>query len=429
MGIGIGTVFTTHATVLGRSFAFNNIDFYKDLKKINAEEAARNFGVYPKHSLEKTVALNCSVLTTVSDITADEAGAFFGRRPEVILPNGLDFSNFPNTEEATFRHTDFKRILKEFLMYFFFPYYKFNLDKTLMYFLVGRFEMHAKGIDLYIDALGELNKKLKNQNSDKTIIAFVAVPTAAHGVKPELIQSKAVYQNIRQSIDAEMPNIYNRLVRACSGEFEVNGQNILKHDLRNHVFSKIKLFKRTGDPLLTTHMIDNESNDAIINRFKAQGLFNREEDKVKVIYFPVYLNGADGLLNTNLYDFIAGAHLGIFPSFYEPWGYTPLEAGALGVASVTTDLSGFGLAVNALGGRKKFPGTYVLERSKFDYKKEAKELAALMYKYSTFNKDERLISRIHANQTARNFDWKILVRNYFEAHELALAQANLKAKE
>ena len=314
-------------------------------------------------------------------------------------------------------------------MYFFFPHYKFNLDKALIYFLVGRYEMHAKGIDTFIDALGELNRRLKNQHSDKTVVAFVAVPSGSYTLKSELIQSKSVYLNIKQSIDSEIDDIYKRLVRACTGEFDITGQNILKQEIRNKVATKTKLFKRTGDPLLITHNIGDESSDQILGRFKEQGLFNREEDRVKVVYFPVYLNGADGLLNLNLYDFMSGSHLGVFPSFYEPWGYTPLEAGALSVPSITTDLSGFGLAVNALGGKKKFPGTYVVERSKFDYKKEVKDLASLMHKFLTFDKDERMISRIHANQTARNFDWKILVRKYFDAHEMALKIKGSKVKK
>lgn len=426
--VDVATVFTTHATFLGRVLAFHNEDFYKELNEINVLEKIKEYNVAAKCSIEKAIALSATVLTTVSEVTAREAEVFYGRKPDVILPNGLDFNRFPNTEEITFKHGEFKKVIKEFIMYYFFPYYEFNLDKTLIYFLIGRNEVHAKGIDIFINSLAELNKKLKNLNSDKTIVAIISVPNATNGVRAELIQNRSIFLNIKQLLDSQTSNIYDKLLRASVGEFEIDNQHIFKKALRKELFAKLKFFKRSGIPPLSTHELTNEAGDDILNLLKQKGLTNKKEDKVKVISCPVYLNGADGLLNTNFYDFMAGAHFGVFPSFYEPWGYTPLEAGALGVSSVTSDLSGFGVAVNDLGGRKKFPGTYVLERTKFNYQKEVKDLAGLMYKYSSFNKDERLISRIHANQIARNFDWKILIRHYLDAHDMALKNIKIKVK-
>jgi glycogen(starch) synthase len=426
VGSDVATVFTTHATFLGRVLASAEINFYKDIDKINPDQKAKELGIVPKHLLEKTIALSCNVLTTVSEITAIEAEHFYGRKPEVILHNGLNFKAFPDTEEITFKHTEYKRIIKEFIMYYFFPYYKFNLDKTLIYFLVSRYEMHAKGIDLFIDSLSELNKKLKAQNSEKTIIAFLSVPTAVNEIRPEIVQSKAIFSNIKQLLESEMQSIQNRLLRACTGEFKIADYLILEKELKTKIYAKIKQFNETGEPALCTHNLRDNGGDAILNRLKDKGLTNSKDDRVKVVSIPVYLNGSDGLLDINLYDFIAGSHFGVFPSFYEPWGYTPLEAGALGVPSVTSDLSGFGFAVNNLGKPSKLPGSYVLKRTDYDYEKELKDLTSILYKYTTFNKDERLLSRIHANQVAKNYSWKILSKNYFEAHELALKLAGGK---
>ncbi|OIP23961.1 hypothetical protein AUK11_04245 [bacterium CG2_30_37_16] len=427
MTSGVSTIFTTHATFLGRSMTYNNIDFYKNIKAIDANQMAKQLGIVPKHSMEKAITLNCTVATTVSDITAMEMEHFYGRKPDIVLPNGLNFEKFPNTEEATFKHIEYKKILKEFLMCYFFPHYTFNLDKTLIYFLCGRYEVRAKGMDLFIDALGDLNRKLKSENHDKTIVAFFAVPGATKGIKPDLVQSKGIYANIKQLLDWEMPNVYNRLLRAAAGEFEISGQSIFKKDLREKANYKLKAFKRRGNPSVCSHSLQFE-NDQILSKFADQKLLNLPEDRVKVVLLPVYLDGTDGLLNINIYDFMSGCHLGVLPSAYEPWGYTPLEAGAMSVASITTDLSGFGLAVDNLGSRKKFPGIYVLSKTKFNYSKEIKDLSGLLYKYSNFDKDERMISRIHSNQLARNFDWKVLVRNYFDAHELALKNTKIKVK-
>ncbi len=420
VGVNIATVFTTHATFLGRVLSSAEINFYKDIGNINPDQKAAELGITPKHLLEKSVAANCDVLTTVSDITAIEAEHFYGRRPEVILNNGLNLKSFPDTEEITFRHTEFKRIIKDFLMYYFFPYYRFNLDKTLIYFLVARYEMHAKGIDLFIDSLGELNKKLKSENSEKTVVAFLSVPTAVNEIRPELVQSKAIFENINQLLESEMESIYHKLIRACAGEFKITNDLILEKELRNKIYAKMKQFSKSGEPLLCTHNLRNADSDAITKRLKEKGLNNSSTDKVKVVSIPVYLNGSDGLLDTNLYDFMTGAHLGIFPSFYEPWGYTPLEANALGVPSVASDLSGYGFAVNKLGKPGKLPGTYILKRTGYDYNKELKDLTSILYKYASLNRDERMLSRIHASQVAKNYSWKLLSKNYFDAHRLAL---------
>jgi len=418
-GLDFSTVFTTHATFLGRCLASSGINFYAEINSFDADARASEIGIVSKHSLEKATALTADVLTTVSGITGTEAEAFYGRKPDVILPNGLNMTMFPKVEDITELHREYRKYLRKFVQYYFFPYYSFDIEKTLFYFILGRYEMRCKGIDLFIDALAELNQKLKAKQSDKTVVALFCIPAGNSGVKSDLIDSKAVYQSISQIISYNMDNVYDRLLRAYVGEHEFDLEWILGKEFLDKAAQNRRRFKKSGNPPLVTHELWSEEYDEILNMFKMKGLTNNENDKVKVVFYPTYLSGGDGLLNLQFYNVMAGAHLGVFPSFYEPWGYTPLEAGALGVASVTTDLSGYGLALKELGLKKKLPGTYVINRSEFNYEKEREDLFSILYEYATLDNDERMKLRLNANTQAKNYDWKLLVKHYFEAHELA----------
>lgn len=425
--LDFSTVFTTHATFLGRCLASSGINFYAELDSINADEKAQEIGIVSKHSLEKATALNADVLTTVSGITGREAKAFYGRTPDVILPNGLNMAAFPDVQDITFLHREYKRIIQKFVQYYFFPHYSFDLDKTLYYFILGRYEVRCKGIDLMIDALAELNQKLKAKQSDKTVVAFFYIPTAISGVKPPLIENKSIYQHLSHVVAHYKEFIYDHIVRAYVGEHDFNVDWVLGKEFLDKAVGIQRRFNRPGNPLLCTHDLANEQHDEILNMFRQKGLNNDESDRVKVVFYPTYLSGGDGLLNMQFYNVMAGSHLGIFPSFYEPWGYTPLEAGALGVASVTTDLSGYGLALKELGLKKKLPGTYVISRNDFNYEQEKQDLLSILYEYAVLDNDERMELRLNANAQAKNFDWKLLVKNYFEAHNLALKKSKVNA--
>lgn len=420
------TVFTTHATFLGRCLASAGINFYADIAGIDADAKAAEIGITAKHSLEKATALHTDVLTTVSEITGTEAEAFYGRKPDVILPNGLNMESFPHVQDITCMHRDYRKYLRMFAQYYFFPHYAFNLEKTYFYFILGRYETRCKGIDLFIDSLALLNEKLKAKQSDKTIVALFCIPAGNSGVKDSLIESKSVYQHIRQTISQSMEQVHDRIVRAYIGEHDFSIEGIFDKDFLDKAVANQRRFKRAGKPPLATHDLHNEAGDEILGMFRQKGLLNSPEDKVKVVFYPTYLSGGDGLLNLQFYNVMAGSHLGIFPSFYEPWGYTPLEAGALGVASVTTDLSGYGLALKEVGLKKKLPGTYVIGRSQFDYDREKLDLLDILYEYTTLDSDERMELRLNANALAKNFDWKLLIQHYFEAHSLALTKSKVK---
>ncbi|MEM4247102.1 MAG: glycogen/starch synthase, partial [Candidatus Woesearchaeota archaeon] len=343
--IPVGIVFTTHATTIGRALASADVNIYQLLDKINADEEARKRGAgcWAKHLLEKACAKNSHVFTTVSEITGIEAEAFLGRKPDVLLFNGLDMDKFPTFEQASVRHRIFRSRIKEFLLYYYFPYQKFDLENTLLYFLAGRYEFRDKGIDIYIRALAELNERLKKQNDSRTIVAFIFVPGNIRAIRPSLLENKTFYLDIRESVEDAKEDIKTKLLYLLTSQTPVTDETLLDPEFVHEIRPKLKRFiGRKGYPPLSTHELYDEDKDAIMQALYSSGLDNSPDDKVKVVFYPIYLSGADGLLDTSYYETMQGCHLGVFPSFYEPWGYTPLEAAALGVSSITTDLAGFG---------------------------------------------------------------------------------------
>ncbi len=420
----IGTVFTTHATMLGRTLASEDINLYEILNKINPDEEAKKRGpsIFAKFQMEKQCALNANVFTTVSEITGIEAEKLLSRKPDVILPNGLDMSKFPTFEQSSVKHKIFKNRIKYFLMTYFFPYYSFNIDNTLIYFLAGRYEFHDKGIDVFIKALGELNLMLKKEKSNKTIVAFFWVPGNIRAIKPALLESKTLLNDIKDEVDDLSEDIKNKIINLLVSQKEISKKELFDEDNLEDFKRKTLRLLRKGVPPASTHDLYNEDSDQILNAFKQAGLNNLKEDPVKVIFYPIYLSGADGLLDTSYYESMQGAHLGVFPSYYEPWGYTPLEGGALGVSSVTTDLSGFGRFICKECATQKYPGIFVLKRYQKKDDQVIKDLAGFMYKFAKFNAQERTENKITAQKIALMADWKNFIENYIKAHNLAVSR-------
>ncbi len=416
----IKTVFTTHATMLGRTIAGNNQDLYGLLGHFDPEQKARELGVIDKHTAEKASANNATIFTTVSEITGREAEYILGRKPEILVLNGLDIGKFPSIEETSIKHVTVREQIREFLAYAFFPYYKFELKHNLSFFLASRYEFENKGIDIYIDALKMLNEELKKNKTERTISAFFFIAVPNNGVKMDLLENKNYYRHIKNYVGTKSSEIMNKIIN----DFMSNGQisdTVFDKEFLQEMHKDVLRFKRKGEPIICTHKLNvPENQDRIINAIRAAGLNNSKEDKVKVILFPAYLNGNDTLFNTEFYDLIAGCHLGVFPSYYEPWGYTPLEAAALGVPSITSDLTGFGRFIEQQTVNKDTPGIYILKRDKISKEESTKELYSLMKNFVFMSHEDRVENKIQAKELAKLADWKILVKNYIEAYEQAL---------
>ncbi len=416
--IKIGTVFTTHATTLGRALAYHNVDFYSILTKIDPEREAVKYNVKAKHQLEKQAAVNCHIFTTVSEITGLEARSFLKRGPDLLLPNGLDLEKFLTFEEIVIKHRIQRDRLREFLLFYFFPYYTFDLENTLFYFMIGRYEFHAKGIDILIKSLTKLNQKLIKNKSKKTIIVFFWVPTGIKGIKPELLENREIFQDIKDALKDVSWENEEKVLFSILERKKIREETLFEKDFLFEIKKKLLRLKRESLPPLATHdLVD--SQDIIMKSFQEAGLLNKESDRVKVVFYPIYLTGYDGLSNLNYQECIQACHLGVFPSFYEPWGYTPLEAAALGVASITTDLSGFGRFCQKIRENKKQPGVFVLERFNKDEEKVVKSLYHLLYNFSQLSRQERVENKIQARKIAAKADWKFFIKNYLAAHKKA----------
>ncbi len=416
----IRTVFTTHATSLGRTLAFHSINFYASLDEMNPEEEARKYNVTAKHLTERAAASKAEIFTTVSEITGMEASSFLGREPDLILPNGLDIEKYLSFEDIVMKHRLQRRRLRNFVASYFFPYYNFDLEETLFYFIIGRKEFRAKGIDIFIRSLGKLNEKMKEEGSERTIVSFLFIPTEVDRVEPSLLENVEYFRDLQESVEATFPEIEERILHNILREEELTKDKLISEDHLFDIEKKLHRMKREeGIPPLCTHQLTSGS-DEILDQLQEEGLYNREEDRVKVIYYPVYLTGHDGLSNLSYEEALEACHMGVFPSFYEPWGYTPLEAAALGVSSVTTDLAGFGRFRKGLRSKKDRPGIYVLEREKKNDEEIIMDLHNFLYGFMRTTRRERVENKIEARKIASKADWRKFVSFYIKAHNKSL---------
>jgi glycogen(starch) synthase len=416
--IDIKKVFTTHATVLGRALSSNDYPLYDNLSSIDINKEIYAMGIAAKHQVEKISANISDVLTTVSEITAMEVKYFLGRKPDQLLPNGLSLSKSLTFEDISLSHRLQRDRMREFLLYYFFPYYSFDPRKSLFYFISGRNEFHNKGVDIFIDALAELNQLLiqDNNQDDKTIISFFWIPTGISGVRADLRESREVFADVEQTIETSRVTTESNLLYNIMAGKSFSLETLFEQDtLRKIKKQLLKLKKSNGLPPISSHdFIDN--NDPILVRLREKGLINKKENRVKIVIYPDYLTGSDGLLNLSYDECIQGSHLGVFPSYYEPWGYTPLETAALGVAAVTTDLAGFGRFIEPTISDKRNPGIFINKRYKKSYEEAVKDLSNILYRYSQFSYDERVQNKIEASNLSRQASWDNLIKNYLDVY-------------
>ncbi|MEK6782022.1 MAG: glycosyltransferase [Bacteroidota bacterium] len=418
----VKTIFTTHATQLGRHLAINSPLFYAHLPFFRWEDEAKKFGVETEAAIEYGCAQNCDVMTTVSDVTARECKHILRRTPEVILPNGLNIERFEALHEFQNLHAIHKEQIHQFVMGHFFSSYSFDLDKTIYFFTSGRYEYKNKGFDLTLEALVHLNQQLKQENSDITVVMFFVTKREFYSIKPEAMQSRAMMEEIRQTCEAIQKQVGKRLffestIREDHRLPELN--DFVEEYWKLRYRRTIQSWKSTKLPLPVTHKLVNEEQDEIVQFLVRRNLLNREEDKVKIVYHPDFINSTNPLFGMDYGQFVRGCHLGIFPSYYEPWGYTPLECMASGVPAVTSDLSGFGdyLLRNMPDHDKG--GMFVVERGKRTFDWSAKQLSAFLHRFLIQDRRSRIMQRNNVENYSSAFDWKNLIRHYEEAYRLA----------
>ncbi len=427
-----GLVFTTHATTAGRTLAEKGVDLIREVENGNRDgktfdlARAKGYGIEAVHTMEKACAQSADVFTTVSKVTAEEAKYILGRAPDVLTLNGLAIDTYPSMEELSIAHRQQWKRIRNFALAYFSPYYNLDIGNTLFFFTAGRYELHNKGFDILIDALGKLNEKLKAEKSKKTAVFFFWVPAKAKGGNIEVLDNLSIFESLDEEISGNMEKIEEHIVESvCMGKLPNKAEIFDEEFLFNmrQMISRLNA-KRGGRVPLCTMELEN-ANDAIMKLLADSGLDNADDDRVKIIYYPTYLSSADGLLGLNYNEAVQGCHLGVFPSYYEPWGYTPLETAALAVPAVTTDQAGFGrFIMDRVAGPK--PSIKVLDRAAKGDREATGQLADYMHYILNTTRKERVGKKIEAKKLSELADWDKLIENYVEAYQLAAKKADAR---
>lgn len=369
----IATIFTTHATSIGRSIAGNNKPLYDYLFAYNGDQMAEELNMQSKHSIEKQTAHHVDCFTTVSDITARECLELLDKPVDVVLPNGFEDDFVPRGAAFTRKRKWARKRLLDVAN----ALLGTDLgDETLLISTSGRYEFRNKGVDVYIEAM---NRLLRDKNLDKNVVAFVKVPGWVGEPRKDLQD------------------------RLASGK---------KFDTPLEVPS-------------VTHWLHDMSHDNVLSMLKHLDMQNRKEDRVKLIFIPCYLTGNDGILNLSYYDVILGNDLCIYPSYYEPWGYTPLESVAFKVPCVTTDLAGFGLWANSEIGHygEIGDGVKVIHRTDYNFSEVADNIKDTVSKFSHFTVAQVKKSRDNASKLSKKALWSHFIKYYEDAYDIALRKA------
>ncbi|WP_109671764.1 glycogen synthase [Dyadobacter jejuensis] len=419
-GVKIATTFTTHATMLGRYLAQNVDGFYSKLPFFDWEQEARNYGIVAQASVERQAAQSAHVLTTVSDVTAKECEVFLGRAPDLVTPNGLNVMRFQAVHEFQNLHLKYKDRIHEFVMGHFFPSYSFDLDKTLYFFTSGRYEFSNKGYDLTLEALARLNWKMVQANMDTTVVMFIVTKQPYTSINSDVLQSRAVLNELQETCTAIEKEVGEKLFLATA-----SGTDHKMPDLNNFVdeYWRLRLrrtiqsWKTEKLPAFVTH--DLKNGDGITEFCHKANLVNNERDRVKIVYHPDFIASTNPLFGLDYGQFVRGCHLGVFPSYYEPWGYTPLECVVRGVPTVTSDLSGFGDYIMQIMRDYENRGIYVINRKSQTYSQAADQMADLLFKFVKMQRRDRIMQRNRVENISEVFDWTNLRSYYDTAHDLA----------
>ena len=421
--VPVSIVFTTHATLLGRYLAMQDPFFYDHVPFVDWRADARRFNVEPQVLIERAAAHGAHVMTTVSDITGFECEHLLGRKPDVVLPNGLNIQRFAAVHEFQNLHRLYKEKIHQFTMGHFFPSYTFDLDKTLYFFTSGRYEFVNKGFDMTLDAMARLNERMKAAADGQTVVFFIITRRASRSVNPEVLQKQAVLQEIRRTCEAIQGQVGERLFVASAQGTWPRLDELVDEYWRLRLRRTLLAWKTPKLPAVVTHDLEDDQHDEVLNKIRACGLFNLPGDRVKIVYHPDFVSSTSPLFGMDYDQFVRGCHLGLFPSYYEPWGYAPLEAMALGVPAVTSDLAGFGTYVLREMADLNLRGMRVIHRRNNPYETAAQELTNGCLDFLRLGRRERIAMRNEVESASGQFDWSKLGRYYAEAHALALTRS------
>lgn len=419
----ISIVFTTHATLLGRHLAMNDNWFYDHLPFVDWLADAKKFNIEAQVKIERAAAHGAHVFTTLSDITALECEHLVGRKPDLLLPNGLNIERFVALHEFQNLHRLYKEKINQFAMGYFFPSYTFDLDRTLYFFTSGRYEYRNKGFDLTLEALARLNWRLKQVGLNRTIVFFLVTKAWFRSINPDVLRARAEMEEMRKDCEAIKNQVGERLFVATAMGQSPPYDDLVDDYWRLRLRRKMYGWRTRRLPLIVTHDLVDDARDAILCQLRHCNLTNQPSDPVKVVYHPDFINSSSPLFGMDYDHFVRGCHLGVFPSYYEPWGYAPLECAALGIPAITSDLTGFGSYLMQNMPDHYQRGLAVLHRRFESFHAAADELANLMLNFARLERRERIALRNQVESSAAHFDWSNLGQHYSQAHQMALEQS------
>ncbi|XP_074839822.1 glycogen [starch] synthase, liver [Carettochelys insculpta] len=419
----VATIFTTHATLLGRYLCAASIDFYNRLDQFDIDKEAGERQIYHRYCMERASVHCTHVFTTVSHITAIEAEHMLKRKADVVTPNGLNIKKFSAMHEFQNLHALYKARIQEFVRGHFYGHLDFNLARTLFFFIAGRYEYSNKGADMFLEALSRLNFLLRVHRSEVTVIVFFIMPAKTNNFNVETLKGQAVRKQLWDTAQSVKEKFGKKLYDALlKGEIPDLNKILDRDDLtimKRAIFST----QRQSLPPVTTHNMIDDSNDPILNTIRRIGLFNNRTDRVKVILHPEFLSSTSPLLPMDYEDFVRGCHLGVFPSYYEPWGYTPAECTVMGIPSVTTNLSGFGCFMQEHVADPAAYGIYIVDRRFRSPDESCNQLTQFLYGFCQQSRRQRIIQRNRTERLSDLLDWRFLGRYYMHARHLALSRA------
>lgn len=419
----LSLVFTTHATQLGRTLAWGDEWFYDHLPFVNQAAESARCNIKPQHQVERACAHSSHVFTTVSPITGEECAHLLGRQPDMVLPNGLNIENYNVGHEFQTMHAQFKDRINRFVMGHFFPTRPFDLDKTVYLFTSGRFEPRNKGFDLCIEAMARLNAEIKASGLDRTVILFIITQRNTRSLHPAALQTRGVLNELQSVCDRLMAEVGERLFRNAAMGQRVNLDDLVSEYWRLRFRRTQQALKTDRLPPICTHVLEDEGRDEVLAQIRNVWLFNRPEDPVKIVYHPEFITPTNPLWGLEYEQFVRGCHMGVFPSAYEPWGYTPLECIAMGVPAITSDLAGFGRYVIDTHPDLLGRGLTVLRRRGRSFSDAAADLSRLLLEFCALDRRGRIQLRNDVERRSWEFDWSSLVRAYDWSHDLAMARA------
>ena len=376
----VATIFTTHATSIGRSIAGNNKPLYEYLEAYNGDQMAAELNMQSKQSIEKQTAAHVDCFTTVSEITARECAELLDKPVDVVLPNGFEDDFVPQGKEFDHKREAARKRLLDITR-------ALTGDEVsndaIIISTSGRYEWRNKGIDVFIEAVNRL--RLSAHELNKEVVAFIEVPAWVNCKRDDLAE---------------------RLEKMAQGE----------------------KFDTPLDTPVITHWLNEQQNDRALGMMNWLGMHNQKGEKVKLVFIPCYLTGDDGIVNLSYFDVILGNDLCVYPSYYEPWGYTPLEAVAFKVPCITTDLAGFGLwAHSECDGKSTIDnGVEVIHRTDYNYNDVANDIKQTVIKYANATKNKQTRMRNNARALSQKALWTHFIEYYYDAYDFALTKAEAR---